>query len=318
MTRERFKQYAWALLYYNLVVIFWGAYVRASFSGDGCGAHWPLCSGEATTIDEKIRKTVEFLHRVTSGLCLIGVILLVIWAFKAFPVGHRVRKAATLSIIFTFSEALLGAALVLFKWVAHNKSMFRAVATSAHLANTFTLLAFLTLTAWCASGGYLPRFRGQGIAAKLLLGALVGVTLLGITGALSALGDMLYPSTSVIAGMKQDFAPTASYLLKLRPLHPAVAVLVSLYVGGIASVVGKSRPGKYVVQFKRYLMWIFTAQLVVGFVNLMIHAPVYMQLIHLVIADALWISLVLLTAAALASEGIEVETDKVQMGLATA
>ena len=299
MERKRFEQFAWGVLLYNLAVIFWGVYVRASFSGDGCGPHWPLCSGQTLSVDAHIKHLVEYSHRISSGICVPLVVVLCVWSNRIYSFGSGVRKGALLSVVFTFSEALLGAALVLFKWVAHNPSASRAFAVSAHLTNTFILLACLTLTAWCASGGSMPVFRNAGKTGHALIVALVAVTILGISGTLAALGDTLYPSSSIIAGMKQDFAPTANYLLKLRPFHPVVAIVVALYIGAIASIIGKRRPYPNVVRFKKYMMWIFVLQMVCGFVNLMLHAPVWLQLFHLLIADMLWIALILFTTSAL-------------------
>lgn len=299
MKSNRFQQFAWGLLLYNLAVVYWGVYVRASFSGDGCGAHWPLCGGVAFPVNPQVKTVVELAHRLSSGLALLLVIVLGVWAFRKYPAGHGVRFGAAMSVMFTFSEALVGAALVLFRWVAHNPSVYRAVAVATHLTNTFVLLAALTLTAWCASNRKLPALRNQGFDGAALAVAAIAITILGITGTFAALGDSLYPSSSILAGMKQDFAPTAGYLLRLRPLHPFVAIIVSIYLGAIASIIAKRRPGREVKFFKRSLMSIFAFQLLFGFVNLMMHAPVWMQLEHLLIADILWINLVLFAAAAL-------------------
>ena len=309
--RNRFEQFAWGLLVYNLAVVYWGVYVRASFSGDGCGAHWPLCGGVAIPINPHAKTVVEFLHRVSSGMALVLILVLGVWAFAKFPAGHGARFGAAMSIAFTFSEAIIGAALVLFKLVAHNPSIYRAVVVSTHLTNTFILLAFLTITAWCASNRKLPRLRRQGFDGVALAIAAAAVTILGITGTFAALGDTLYPSSSIIAGMKQDFAPTANYLLRLRPVHPFVAILVAVYVGAIASIVAKRRPRPDVLLYRRSMMCIFGFQLLFGFVNLMMHAPVWMQLEHLLIADILWINLILFATAALSVDGIAATSDEV-------
>ncbi len=299
---NRFEQFAWGMLVYNLAVVYWGVYVLASFSGDGCGPHWPLCGGTVVPSDMPSGQMIEYGHRVSTGLLLVLAPALAVWAYRKFPVGHGARFSSAMVVVFTYSEALIGAALVLFKLVAHNPSMVRAVAVAAHLTNTFVLLAFLTLTAWCASNRKLPRLKNQGFDGIALLIAAIAVTVLGITGTFAALGDTLFPSASIIAGIKQDFAPTASYLPRLRPLHPFVAIIVAVYLGAIASIIGKRRPRPDVRLYKRSMMCIFGFQLLFGFVNLMMHAPVWMQLEHLLIADILWINLVLFAAAALSAE----------------
>src|ERR1019366_2527076 len=104
-----FARYAWAVLGYNLAVVLWGAFVRATGSGAGCGNHWPLCNGGLTPHSPAVAPIIEFTHRVTSGLDLALVALLVIWAFRGFPPGHAVRRMAVFSGVFLMTEALIGA-----------------------------------------------------------------------------------------------------------------------------------------------------------------------------------------------------------------
>src|SRR5664279_4937818 len=110
-----FARFAWGVVAYNLAVVLWGAFVRATGSGAGCGNHWPLCNGTATPHSASAATIIEFTHRVTSGLDLALVALLVVWAFRRFPRQHPVRLGATLSALFLITEALVGAALVLLQ-----------------------------------------------------------------------------------------------------------------------------------------------------------------------------------------------------------
>ncbi|MBV9958983.1 MAG: COX15/CtaA family protein, partial [Acidobacteria bacterium] len=148
MKLNRFAAYAWGVVGYNLLVIVWGAYVRASGAGAGCGSHWPLCNGEVIPHSKGIETLIELTHRLTSGLSLLLIVGLAVWAFRAFQKGHPVRRGAVLSLLFILTEALIGAVLVRRELVAGNASLSRAVVMSIHLINTFTLLAFLALTAW--------------------------------------------------------------------------------------------------------------------------------------------------------------------------
>src|SRR6266540_6286398 len=110
MKLDRFAKYAWFALAFNLLVIVWGAFVRASGSGAGCGSHWPLCNGEVVPVNPSIERVIEFTHRGMSGVALLLVLGMVIWAFRAYPPG-RVRRGAVASMIFILIEALIGAAL---------------------------------------------------------------------------------------------------------------------------------------------------------------------------------------------------------------
>jgi heme A synthase len=188
---------------------------------------------------------------------------------------------------------------VLFKLVAHDQSVYRAVAISVHLANTFMLLASLTLTAWWASGGERVRVRGQGQVASLLGAALLGALIVGITGAITALGDTLFPARS-ITEIGAPVGPTAHFLQHLRVYHPYTAVAVGVIAVAVAWLVAAQRPADAVKNLAFGVTVLFVAQVAAGFLNLFMRAPVPMQLAHLLLADGLWIVLVLLSAAACA------------------
>ncbi len=156
MAPRSFARFTWAVLAYNLLVILWGAYVRASGSGAGCGNHWPLCNGQVIPQPGRTATVIEFAHRLSSGLVLLLVIVLFVWARRTVPAGHPVRRSVGFVLLFTLGEALLGAGLVLFGLVEDNASVARAVTISLHLANTFLLLASLTLTGLWATRPYSP------------------------------------------------------------------------------------------------------------------------------------------------------------------
>src|SRR5215472_11186489 len=149
-TFRRLARFAWGVLVYNVLVVLWGAYVRASGAGAGCGSHWPLCNGEVVPVAPRIETIIEFTHRLTSGLAVLAAVALVVWSFRALPRGHRARSTAAWSLVFLFVEALLGAGLVLFRYVAQDASAGRALYLSAHLTNTQLLLGMLAATAWFA------------------------------------------------------------------------------------------------------------------------------------------------------------------------
>ncbi|MGH2542380.1 MAG: COX15/CtaA family protein [Ardenticatenaceae bacterium] len=297
-----YARFAWGVLGYNLVVILWGAFVRATGSGAGCGSHWPLCNGEVVPRAPQIETMIEFGHRASSGLLLLLGIVLLAWAFRAFPKGHLVRKGVALSLLFLVTEALLGAGLVLLEYVGDNASLARAGWVAAHLVNTFFLTAALTLHAWWASGGEALRLRGQGVAGGLLALALAGALVLGVTGAVTALGATLYPAGSIAEGVTQDLSQNSPLLLRLRLVHPAVAVGVGLYLIVVASLIQHLRPGDATRRYASWIMILFSLQVAVGLVNMALHAPVALQLVHLLLADLLWIALVLLTATVLSQE----------------
>jgi heme A synthase len=297
---DGFARFAWGVLGYNLLVVLWGAFVRASGSGAGCGSHWPLCNGVVVPRPEQVATLIEFTHRLTSGLALLAVAALLLGAIRLYPPGHRVRKAALATMGFMLMEALLGAGLVLFELVAENASMVRAFSMVAHLVNTFLLVGSLTVTAWWASGGPAVRLRRDGALPPLLLLGLLGLLLVGATGAIAALGDTLFPSRTFAEGFRADLDPTAHLLLRLRVLHPVVAVAAGAYWLVVARLAARSRPSGETDRFAALVTVIVLVQLAVGAANLALLAPIWMQLVHLLLADLVWIAAVLLSSAALA------------------
>lgn len=310
MKQNRFATFAWAVLAYTVAVILWGAYVRATGSGAGCGSHWPLCDGRIIPRAEQAETIIEFAHRLTSGLLGLLVVGMFIWAFRAYPRGHIVRRGAVLSLVFVITEALIGAGLVLFELVAYNDSLARTVWIAAHLINTFLLLAFLTLTAWWAGGGRALQIRNQRAAGWLLGIGFLGMLILGASGAITALGDTLFPAGSLTEGIRQDFSPTAHFLIRLRLWHPLLAVALGLYLVWASTLISALRPSPGTILFSRALKVLFVVQLLAGTLNVYLLAPVWMQLVHLLLADAVWISLVLLAAAALSEEVPEAEAGR--------
>jgi heme A synthase len=300
MKLNRFAAYAWGVVAYNLLVIVWGAYVRASGAGAGCGSHWPLCNGEIIPHSKGIETLIELTHRLSSGISLLLIVGMAVWAFRAFPKRHLVRSGVALSLLFILTEALIGAVLVRRELVAGNASLSRAVVMSIHLINTFTLLACLTLTAWWASGGQAIRLRGQGVLSWLLGLALIGTLVLAVSGAVAALGDTLFPATSLAAGMRDDFSSTAHFLIRLRLLHPALALTVGSFVLVVAGLTNFLRPGRQVRCFMLAVAALLVVQLGAGLLNVALLAPVWLQLLHLLLADLLWLALVMLAATALA------------------
>lgn len=296
MKRTKFASFVWFVLAYNVLVILWGAYVRATGSGAGCGSHWPLCNGEVLPRAPQLETMIEFTHRLSSGLAFLLVLVLFIWTWRAYPKGASVRLGAALSMFFIITEALVGAGLVLFEWVAHDASVGRVISMGVHLVNTFLLLASLTLTAWWASVGGRLQLLGRGRIVWLLGLGFLGMLLLGVSGAVTALGDTLFPADSLVQGMAQDFSPAAHSLVRLRVWHPVIAVLVSAYLIGMAGWIGRGVPGLHQRRFTVLLVGLLVIQLLAGLINLLLLAPVWMQIIHLLLADLVWITLVLLAA----------------------
>lgn len=299
---RRFAQYAWATLTWNVLVILWGAFVRATGSGAGCGSHWPLCGGEVIPRSPEIETIIEFSHRLSSGIALVLVVGLVVWAFRAYPAGHIVRWGAGFSMALLLMEALIGAGLVLFEYVAANLSVARAYWSAAHLVNTFLLLAALALTAAWASGVPRPRLRGRGAVAWSFWVAVGAMLILGASGGVTALGDTLV----FTAGITPEESPWVAQLVNLRKVHPIWAVVTGVCVVLFVWLAYRQRTGTATTRLTWGLMALFGAQLLLGSLNVALKAPVWLQLVHLLVTDLIWIVLVLLGATVFAAPaGVE-------------
>lgn len=290
----RFRRYAWWLLGYTLLVILWGAFVRATGSGAGCGGHWPLCNGDIVPRSPAAQTIIEYTHRLMSGLSLLLTGGLLVWAFRMFARGHRVRRFAALAALFLAVEALLGAGLVLLDYVAHDASAGRAAYMSAHLANTLVLLAMIALAAWSARIP-VPALARRG-CPRFLMAALPAALLISITGGLAALGDTLFPAASLESGIRQELASGAHPLLRLRMLHPVVALAGGIYLALAAALSLKLRITAAARSMAVAAVSLVFIQLAAGVVNMVLLAPVWMQIVHLLLAGLLWIALVLLVA----------------------
>jgi heme A synthase len=294
MRPSRYARFAWLVLAFNVAVIAWGALVRATGSGAGCGDHWPECGGDRGSVE----MLIELTHRLMTGADTPLVIALVVLGFRAFPRGHLVRASAVASLVLLVTEALIGAALVKLGYVKDNVEPMRAAWMGGHLLNTNFMLAAMTATAFFARFDR-PRVSARASVAWPLAGAAAMVLLTGMTGAIAALADTLFHSSTLPEGMAQDGASGAHLFLRLRALHPLFAVLAAAATLGAATVVTTLRAAPEVARAARVLRVAVVVQVVLGVANLLLLAPVAMQLVHLVIADGVWIALVVFALAAL-------------------
>jgi heme A synthase len=226
------------------------------------------------------------------------VVALLAWTWRATSPRDPARRAAAWAMVFMLTEAAVGAALVLFQLVADNASMARALFMSAHLTNTFVLLACLALTAHFLSGGRPLRIGGRPrLVARFLVGA-AALVLAGISGAVAALGDTLYPAGSLAQALSAEMSPASHLLVRLRLFHPGIALIVAVVM--LLSGLRAAYEDRGMV--RRLGLTVALAacvQVLAGFVNVLLLAPVWMQMVHLLVADALWIAYVLLGARSL-------------------
>ncbi|PDW04009.1 COX15/CtaA family protein [Candidatus Viridilinea mediisalina] len=300
MINRRFALFAWANVAYNLLVIIGGAFVRATGSGAGCGDDWPLCDGQVIPRNPDMEMMIEFGHRLTSGFALLGTLIMLIWAFRVYIPGHIVRRSVIVAMAFMIIEALLGAALVVLQLVAMDTSINRAVMMALHLVNTFLLLGALTLNAWWASGGAPISLQGQGRLFWPLVLGLVGACIVGASGAVTALGDTLLHHGALPGGIDQPMSRDAHPFVQMRLYHPITGLLLGIYVLYLVRLVTNLCPDPQARRFGTGLVILIFIEIILGGLTVALRAPIWLQLVHLFMADLVWICLVLLSAVALA------------------
>jgi len=291
------RRFSWVVLAYFIAVILWGTLVRATGAGAGCGNHWPLCNGTVLQHSASTNTMIEFTHRITSGLSFFLAVGLLLWTYAGTVRGHLARSAAIATVSFTMVEAILGAFLVKLGLTAKSQSPLRAPYLALHLTNTLLLLAALTLTAHMLSRreGYLRRT----IRLVAPFGAIAGVVvvlIVGVTGSLAALGDTLFPATSLGSALAQDFSATSGWLVRWRWTHPTVAFVASIFL--IWLLVRAARRSAHWDNraLSALVLLLLAAQYVLGVLDVVLLAPVWLQVAHLLGADVLWAALVVLTA----------------------
>jgi heme A synthase len=291
-----FAKFAWLALGYNLVVILWGVFLRASYSGDGCGQHWLTCGGEAIPSAPELKTIIEFSHRVTTALAGLVVVVLAFWAFRNRDQSRYVAVFAGMSLVFILIEGAIGGGLVLTGNTAANWTPTRPYWTAGHLINTFILIGFLTLTAWAASGRREFSSNFPRNAVLLSVAGAFALFFVGVAGSMAALMTMLFPAESLSQGLAMDFDPASHPLLRLRIFHPISAVAAAVGLVFIASFVRANSKDFSVAWWSRAMSILIFVQIAFGAATLLTLAPIVMQLGHLLLADLVWIAYVMMFA----------------------
>jgi cytochrome c oxidase assembly protein subunit 15 len=292
-TSRALVRFAWVVVGYNVLVILWGALVRATGSGAGCGNHWPLCNGQVMPLSPGLHTVIEFTHRCMTGGSIFFVIGLLVWTFRGTTKGQAARVLAVTSMALLLNEALLGALLVKLGYVTGNQSMGRVVMLSIHLSNTMLLLAALTLTARLLGTGQMWRDLGVGEAKKIwAFGGVAATLVVAVSGSLAALGDTLFPTSSLRAAFAQDFAVGSPWLLRLRGVHPVSAVIAGVFVLWLVAQAKRAGAG----QLAAAVLVLLGFQFGLGVADVLLLVPVWMQVVHLLGADLYWVALVTLAA----------------------
>ncbi len=287
------ERFAWGVAGYNVLVILWGALVRATGSGAGCGNHWPLCNGVVIPVSPSLHTIIEFTHRAMVSGSVYAMIALLVWTFRATVKGQAARVFVLASTALLVNEAFLGALLVKLGYVTGNQSLGRVIVLSVHLSNTLLLLAALTMTAWMLRTRQPWReLRAKGTDAAIAVAGLAATLVVGVSGSLAALGDTLFPASSLRAAFAADFDASSPWLLRLRGVHPASALLAAAFVLWLVVRARRARSSSALTA----VLGLLALQFVLGVADVILLAPTWMQIVHLLGADLYWVTLVVVAA----------------------
>lgn len=289
------RRLATAVLVFTVAVILGGSVVRATESGAGCGDQWLRCEGHIIPWSADGATAIEFAHRAMTAVLGVLMVALVVTLVRRTAAGAPIRRAMGYAAAFFVAEVAIGALLVVFGWVEDDASLGRVIALTVHLINTFMLLGALTMVVWLARGGRPSRLDTTGLTHRLAIAGAVVLLVVSASGALNALADTLFPAGEVAAGSSVHF------LVRLRLFHPLVAVAGGTVVFLLAGRLAAGATAGIV----RGLRAVVLAQFAMGVINIALLTPVETQVLHLLLADILWILWVLLAAAVTAAPAVE-------------
>ena len=267
----------------SILSILAGAIVRATGSGDGCGASWPTCNGRVIPSLETSSEIIEFSHRSISGVLLIVTLLLFVKSKDPdTPLLHK--KIINYLTFFVLLEAAIGAVIVIYEWVGLNSSLPRIIAVPLHLVNTFALLGFYTLIFYLLreSENKLSNFFDKRIKIAFVLFFLTGAT-----GSITALADVLFPSASFVEGFIEDFDSTSEVLTRLRILHPFVSTILSIFLFSESNRFKK----EFAIDASIIKVFVIVG-VILGVLNVVSNIILPLSILHLLLADLLWITYV--------------------------
>ena len=293
LSPTQLQRFSAGMVIYSLVVILWGAFVRISNSGDGCGKSWPLCHDSFIPPTNSLPTWIEFGHRLTSGIYGILILFLIIAAFSSYPKKHIVRKLALLSGVLTISEALLGARLVLAGLVGSNDSIERAVTMSVHLINSLFLVASLILLYdWTKEKLYpikLIKYKRK----LFSISSLVIFLIIGSSGTIAALSTTLFPAESLLSGILADFSKSSHFLVRVRIAHPLSATFLGVVLLSFAYI-AYVKVNDDCMKFRTtVLMGLIPSGIGLGYATLFLLSPLFLKLLHLSWAYFIWTGVVL-------------------------
>jgi heme a synthase len=278
---------SWGLVCYSIVIIAWGAWVRISGSGDGCGDHWPLCHGRALPIGSPIKTWIEVSHRYSTAVFGILVLSQVWWVRRICPTENRARRWVLYTLVFTITEALIGRSLVKEGLVTDSQEILRAVFMPLHLVNTSLLLLSEVMTAESILYGLRKRVALSPAARWWCVAITISLLVLLTSGAIAALGSHLAPSQSLIQGLLSDVSQQSHAAVRLRIVHPILGLSLPIIIWSVISFAPARGPTGALEKMYQHLGLGVLVMVALGIATLVSLSPTWLKMAHLTMANVL-------------------------------
>jgi len=272
-----------------------GAIVRISGSGMGCGDNWPKCYGYWFPPFSRPDLVVEVSHRYLASILTLTVVSMAFVAFRhrrEAGVGGRggALRSALGAVAAVLAAAVLGGVTV--------KMGNAPWATVAHWLVAMTLLAMVAATAVRAGALGGTSVRARPGTARAARSAIVAATLAIFAVAMGGL-TAKYPGAAVACttvpgcGANSAVEPGAVHI---QLVHRTIAVLLLLHLVGMVASMRKRRHEESPVVARAAIvaLGLVVAQLVVASAMVLLHLPAVLRSLHEATGVGIWLSCFLL------------------------
>ena len=285
-TLRRFSYAALAVAFTHLV---FGAIVRISGSGMGCGDHWPLCYGHLFPPMDRPDLVVEWTHRLLASILVITVVAFatVAWRARREPrVGGRggVLRAALLAVAAVFAAALLGAVTV--------KLGNTPYATVAHWLLAMTLFATLGAAAMRAGALGGTSASAEQASRRVLRAAYAAATLAFLAVALGGLTAKL-PDAAIacrsfpLCGRDPIAADQGVHT---QITHRVLATLLLLHLTGVVAGLSRRRDeSRTVARAAQIALGLVVLQIVIAASMVLLRLPAVLRSLHEAVGVSVWL-----------------------------
>jgi heme A synthase len=295
MKNQRFAVYTWGVLFYTIGVVLLTAYVQAV-----CHSNGLLCHLTAPISPVANLSLLEWAYHISAAGALLLTGALLVWSRRVYERGAAVRRVAWLAMGFAILDVLTGARAMQVAQMDTYVSTTHMLWMLLDLSTTLLLVANLALCAWWAAGNAIMQTRPDGLISIAMGSVFVLLLLVSASGSIATPDSARFATVTVAASLQADVHTMFQVLNRMGDLHPVLAMLMSIYVAGVAWLMYHHTQTSTTRRLAVLVTVFIILEIVVGVLNLTLLTPIALQLLHLLLHTLLWITLTLLASEALA------------------